>query len=84
MEIAGRDVERTILVQIGAGVGSILVFLAMVTYVGLEYTEVATEDPRIIDLVPSGGLAMVAVLVAFVLFMSIVGLALSDELDDED
>jgi len=84
MEIAGRDVERTILVQIGAGVGSILVFLAMVTYVGLEYTEVATEDPRIIDLVPSGGLAMVAVLVAFVVFMSAVGLALSDELDDED
>lgn len=84
MEIAGRDIERSVLVQIGAGTGSILVFVAMVAYVGVRYTEVVSRDPRVIDLTETGGIALVVGLVVFVLFMSVVGLALSDELTDED
>lgn len=83
MEIAGRDIERSLIVQIGAGTGSILVFVAMIVYVGVQYTEVVTTDPRVIDLEPAGGVAMVAVLAVYVLFMSVVGLGLSDELDDD-
>jgi hypothetical protein len=84
MEIAGRDIERTVLVQIGAGTGSILVFIALVTYVGIRYTEVVGTDPKVIDLTATGGLAMVVVLTLFVAVLSVVGLALSDELSDDD
>lgn len=83
MEIAGRDIERSVLVQIGAGTGSILVFVAMIAYVGIQYTEVVSTDPNVIDLEPAGGVALVVVLAVYVLFMSVVGLGLSDELDDE-
>ena len=84
MEIAGRDIERSLLVQIGAGTGSILVFVAMIAYVGVQYTEVVATDPKVIDLEPAGGVAMVVVLAVYVLFMSVVGLGLSDELDGDD
>lgn len=84
MEIAGRDVERSILVQIGAGTGSVLVFLALVVYVGVRWTTVVQTDPRVIDFEPQGGLMLVVVLVVFVVFMSVLGLALSDELTGDD
>lgn len=84
MEVAGRDVERSLLVQIGAGTGSILVFLALVTFVGLRWAEEAPGSTNSIDLDPTGGLMLVVALAVFVVFMSVVGLALSDELSDED
>jgi hypothetical protein len=85
MEIAGRDVERSLLVQIGAGSGSVLVFLALVVYVGVRWTTVVDTDPtRVIDLTPEGGLMLVVVIAVFVVFMSVLGLALSDELSGDD
>jgi hypothetical protein len=85
MEIAGRDVERSILVQIGAGSGSVLVFLALVVYVGVRWTSVVETDPiRVVDLTPEGGLMLVVVLVVFVVFMSVIGLVLSDDLSEDD
>jgi hypothetical protein len=84
MEIAGRDIERSILVQVGAGTGSILVFLAMVVYVGVRWAEPVSTDPKVIDLLPEGGLMLVVVLAVFVVFMSLVGLVLSDELTEDE
>lgn len=67
--------DRSTKVQIGAGTASIVVFVALVVMVGTQ------NGPQ--GLEPSGGLAMVGVLVAFVIFLAVLGLALSDQLSDD-
>lgn len=83
MEIAGTDIERSTLVQVGVGGASIVVFIAMVAYVGVAYGVTVGTDPRVVDLEPAGGMALVGVLVAFVVLMIALGTALSDELTED-
>lgn len=83
MEVAGTDIEQSTLVQIGVGGASIVAFIAMVAYVGVAYGEAVGTDPRVIDLEPAGGMALVGVLVAFVVLMLVLGTALSDQLTDD-
>lgn len=69
------DIERSTLVQAGAGAASIVVFVVGVVAVG------ARNGPT--GLEPAGGLAMVGVLVLFVVFMAVLGLALGDRLTSD-
>lgn len=69
------ELERSTKVQIGVGLASVVVFVAGVVAVGLQNGADGLE--------PSGGLAMAGVLVFFVIFLTVVGFALSDQLTDD-
>ena len=69
------ELERSTKVQIGAGLVSVVVFVALVALVGVQ------NGPD--GLAPSDGLAMAGVLAVFVIFMTVLGLALSDQLSDD-
>jgi len=74
--------ERSTKVQIGAGAITVLVFVALVVVVGTRYS-VPGAGAGSIDLDPTGGLALVGVLVFFVVLLTVVGLALSDQLSGD-
>lgn len=69
------ELDRSTKVQIGAGTLSTVVFVALVVAVGTQ------NGPE--GLGPLEGMAMVGVLVFFVIFMTVMGLALSDQLSED-
>lgn len=69
------ELDRSTKVQIGVGALSTVVFVVLVVAVGLQ------NGPE--GLGPSEGLTMVGVLVFFVIFMTVLGLALSDQLSED-
>lgn len=69
------ELDRSTKVQIGVGTASVAVFVALVVAVGTQNGPDGLE--------PSEGLVMAGVLVFFVLFLTVLGFALSDQLSDD-
>lgn len=69
MEIAGMELERERILEIAVAVPGVLLFIALMTVLGMEFNQGGFDQ--------TGGLAFVGAIALFIVVMSTVGLLLA-------